>query len=502
MAVTGDPRLIDPHALPFLLGVCDAIERFTAAAVARDADVFRPRGVDLRYVVERHLYFSMVNNTDLYRLFVASAQQTSWRPDRLPLMTEQFAPFLVPHWRPRGHWRRRLLGMWRPPGWEEKRRHFRTLGGSELQKGSWAGGRGILLFPVVQTKFVEFLRPIAEASGRPYAFVSFEDPDVYGYLGERHLPRLLITLDEPSRELLKVETFGLLEFYTTYMNAICSALEEIRPACIVVPEGNAPLNELFNRAGHKLSIPTICVQQGWSPIVHSGFRNMSYDRMCVWGKGFAEALSPSNPRQKFSITGNHMVSPIPRTSARRGGAIAFFLQAGGSPLITREAAQALLALAAWAANQFPDREIRVREHPSAPLTDAAAFASIANVRLMPAAAAPLEQVLKGSDIAVSIFSTTILEAAAAGVIPLIVNVAGLPHFHPDIAREGAAMEVKDFDSARQALMRLANEPDLADAIGRGLDRIANRYFAQDKEAAKAAIVAEIEAVATGIPSQK
>src|SRR5258706_3983794 len=206
-AVMANTRVTDPHALPFLLGVCSAIEKFTAAAIARDSAVFRPRGVDLRYVIERHLYFAMVNDADLYRLFVAEADHGSWRPDRLPIRTENFAPFLVA-WKPRGQWRRRLLGSWHGPGWSKRREHFRTRGESALQKGDWRAGSAPLLFPVVPSKFIDFLLPIAQAAGRTYAFVTFEDPDVYAYLEARRLPRLLITLDDPSRELLKVETFG------------------------------------------------------------------------------------------------------------------------------------------------------------------------------------------------------------------------------------------------------------------------------------------------------
>jgi len=490
-------RIADSHAFSFLLRVCDAIEAFTDSQIAQDRDVFRPQGIDLRHVVERHLYFEMVNNTALRQGFVAADGGKAPPALAMPLLLEQAAPFLVEGWRPRSHWHRRLRLAWKGPRWRDRREKFRAAGGARIERADWPESDGIILFHVVQAKFASFLRPVAEALGRPCAFLVFEDPALFAQL--EGLPRLHITLDEVGRRLLGIETFGLLEFFATFLNAIVKALAEIRPLCLVVPEGNSPYNELFNRAGHALGIPSLCIQQGWSPVIHTGFRNMSYDRMCVWGEGFAQALAPFNPGQRFVVTGSHVITPRIRRRGRAAGAIAFFLQAGGSPLITAEAAKAMLGFAIWAGEQFPEREIRVRPHPGKPLTteEQARLAASPNVLIMPADTARLEKVLDEADIAVSIFSTTILEAAAAGVIPLIVNVAGLPHYNPDIARDGAALEVTDFDAARQALARLAGDQDFADGIGATLFHIAGRYFAGGGAAAAAAIAAQIDALAAG-----
>ena len=432
--------------------------------------------------------------------FVAAAEEECPLALPLPLLLEQTAPFLVEGWRPRSHWHRRLRLAWTGPLWKERREKFRATGGARIERADWPEGDGIILLHVVQAKFASFLRPVVQALRRPCAFLVFEDPALFAQLDGQ--PRLHITLDEADRRLLSVDRFGLLEFFATFLNAIVKALAEIRPLCLVVPEGNSPYNELFNRAGHALGIPSLCIQQGWSPVIHTGFRNMSYDRMCVWGGGFVDALAPFNPEQRFVVTGSHVITPRMRQRGRSAGAIAFFLQTGGSPLITTEAAKAMLDFAIWAAGQFPEREIRVRPHPSKPLTtEERALLGGAGSLLVCASClldmALLEEVLNEADIAVSIFSTTILEAAAAGVIPLIVNVAGLPHYNPDIAREGAALEVTDFAAARQALVRLAGDRNLADSIGAALSHIAGRYFTGGGAAAAAAIATQIDALAAG-----
>ena len=63
--------LADPFSVSLYLRLCEAIGRLTAAWVAADPAAFVVRGADLRYVVERHLYFSLVADRGLYRKFVA-----------------------------------------------------------------------------------------------------------------------------------------------------------------------------------------------------------------------------------------------------------------------------------------------------------------------------------------------------------------------------------------------------------------------------------------------
>ena len=49
-----------------------------------------------------------------------------------------------------------------------------------------------------------------------------------------------------------------------------AALQALRPASVVVVEGNAPLDVVTAEACRVLGIPCFCVQQGWSPYVHTG----------------------------------------------------------------------------------------------------------------------------------------------------------------------------------------------------------------------------------------
>lgn len=225
---------------------------------------------------------------------------------------------------------------------------------------------------------------------------------------------------------------------------------------------------------------------------------MSYSRMCMWGEGFVDLLKPYNPSQRFVVTGNHILTLRQPEVELNGRAISFFLQKD-SRLITDDAWQSMLELVVWAAQRFSDWEIRVREHPSAPLSvqELAMFSGLGNLRLMPSKDWSLDEVLLGCRIAVAVYSTTILEASATGAIALIINVTGMPRYIPDLAAEGAAIEVHDFEAAREALFGLSQSDDWSKSIRQRFGAMTKRFFACGAPEAMAAITTEIRSLCRG-----
>jgi hypothetical protein len=220
---------------------------------------------------------------------------------------------------------------------------------------------------------------------------------------------------------------------------------------------------------------------------------MNYARMCVWGKGFKEILIKHNPDQHFVVTGNHVVKRGLPAEAWDRRAIAFFLQKGHH-LVTPLAWREMLGLISWTAMTFPDWQVLVREHPSGPLTETeiAQIGHFCNIQMAPDDQIELDAVLGSSAIAVAMDSTTILESTAAGVVPLILNVNGFAHYSPNIAADGAAIEVDNFRDARSALRRLIEDEEYRRSFARALERVSRHFFARDREGALGAILVEIE----------
>ena len=85
-------------------------------------------------------------------------------------------------------------------------------------------------------------------------------------------------------------------------------LQRNKPKCIVTLEGNAPQDIIALEVAKKLKVPCYCIQQGWAPLIHNGFRNMNFSEYFVWGKEFKNLLRKHNPNQKFFITGSPFLS--------------------------------------------------------------------------------------------------------------------------------------------------------------------------------------------------
>jgi hypothetical protein len=244
------------------------------------------------------------------------------------------------------------------------------------------------------------------------------------------------------------------------------------------------------------NVPTICVQHGWSPIVHTGFRNLSFQKMLVWGDLFGELLAPFNSAQKFVVTG--LPVPIARLRRRAPGepvkAIGFFLQKGGEAFddkVWRE----FLALIDWLAASYPEVDVIVRDHPSTAGLDPderALLGDHENLKFMNPSSHTLGEVLEVCDIVAAVYSTTLLEAIAVGAIPLICGFGGIPSFWPDLAALGAAIEVHDVAEARQGLDRLINDADFRGALREAGAKLYPRLFASSAKDAVSVIVGEIE----------
>jgi hypothetical protein len=498
MSVRKPKAILDAFFRAQYLRLNEAIEQLTADMVAHDPRVFRSSAGNIRYVAERQLFFALFANKELFDYFVASRTGAPLPEENsLSVWTRAVAPYF------RGDRPNFAALSLRTRFF---RRLYRRRGDPLVEAEALGGRRPRVLFHIIHPKFVRYLMPIAERLSVPYAFLVIEDRSMFDELVAQGLPRVHIDLSAESLAMAQsqVEILGrkfspgFFDSWFIRLNAVRRALKTLAPDCIVVPEGNAGIYELVNQCAKKIGIPTVCVQQGWAPIVHPGFRNMSYGKMCVWGDEFMKMLAPFNPEQHFVATGNHVIDFREQGDMRERGAIAFFLQ-NGVHWLSDESWESLLDYIVWSAIRFPDREIRIREHPGVPLPqrEIERLTTAKNVRLMPPGQFSLKQVLSGCRVSVAINSTTILEAIASGVVPLILDVGGFGGYYPDVAGKGAGIEVGDFAAARTALEQLVGDNGYCASFSGALDRERRALFARDAGEALDALVREIEKPAVG-----
>ena len=225
-------------------------------------------------------------------------------------------------------------------------------------------------------------------------------------------------------------------------------------------EGNAPQDIIALEVAKSLEIPCYCIQQGWAPFIHNGFRNMSFTEYFVWGKQFSNLLQKFNPKQKFLITGspfirnsdsNYMISKL-RT-------ISFFLQ-DISPLINIIAFKKFFDLIILTSKCFPEISIIVKEHPSANLNNNLKNKLLKqkNISFYPSNSDKLDEILDASDITLSIYSSVILESLAKNKLPIICSFSSLPRYFPYLVEHKCAIEVFKKSEALDLIKKFIKNP--------------------------------------------
>ena len=464
----------DDQSYRFTLWVCDV-----ADALARSRS-FMYRGIDLQYAFKRATYFALINDPAAYEVFLAEQRGERSQPPAGPTAaSEVLAAYLSPH----------APSQAAPMSFSDKALNLARRAAAALLRPARAGAVWMI---AIQPKFVLHLEPVMEGLDESYRIVTFDDPLTDDFLRDRGY----LSLNAGSSTFWQTgplravpNEIGVVATLALAYDAVFRILWENAPKGIVLSEGNAPIYEIVNLAARKLRIPTICVQQGWSPIVHSGFRDMSFSSMVVWGDWFAQALLSHNPAQHMFPLGNHMIELAPARTGRPR-TIGFFLQVG-SRLISDEAWSGMLGLIEFCARELPGVRVLVREHPNGPLTmdERARLGALPAVELVPPGEITLQSVLRRCDVVVSIFSTTILEGIGVGAVPLVVNATSMPSYYPDVAAEGAGIEVKDFAGARDALRMFWSQGTARYAAG--IAAMQRRLFAHGGAEALARIVSHV-----------
>ncbi len=456
----------------------------------------RYRGMDFSHAFESLLYFSTVLDEALNALYCGGS------PGEAPPLSNDLAVLLARHW----------FGTIAARPFEAQPRALRTLMRAGNRRLNWTAAystpppkifqanlppRCDVMLYARSTRFADYLAPLAARLAQRHAFlVPSEAHDVQLRMAADGSP---FAAAAPAGAALRPQG-SLLARYAPHLaffaDGLDKVLRQIRPRVIVLPEGNSPDDEVVNLAGQKLGIPVVCLQQGWSPILHAGFCNLHYDAMMVWGDGFSDLLAATNPRQRFIATGNHVLTSKFRPPAERPPGILFFHQDIDRGLSGRRGSDMMLDLAQKAARAWPHIPILYRPHPLVPLeSNMQAMLEQAKVVIQPPSAMPLAQALDQVRVTVSIYSTTILESAAAGALPLIFNMTTMPRFWPDMDSTGAAIEVRTTEEAFDTLGALVSDDRLLVSHTPAMADFATHYFRARGTQALDNILAELERIA-------
>ena len=483
----------------YTVNLCSAIEKLTENEEALDSQVFFHKGANLKFALERALYSTYASSKNLFEIY------EKWKMGVLPPVIRI------------GNLTEKKLAMIMTGASEEK---FDTNDKKNIKKMAYffiqnifrvifidkivsaerryynyfsqKNNKAKTLFYVPNERFVWYTKPIFDSLPAPRSYIT-NNSKIENILKEKKIPFVpnsvyFYSLEKLSKKNTLLKQFNVMQKY----DLLYDSIKRIRPNKVIIADGGGSECEVVNQICKRENIACVCIQQGWSPIIHNGFRNMNFSKMLVWGEKFSDLLRPYNPDQYFVATGSHIIdSPKnnPKTSVR---SISFFFQT--TTIVLNDAGwQEFLQLTHTVAEKFPQLTVIIREHPAYPIgaEEKKKFEKRNNVVFMNPGKCNLSEVLTRSDLSVSIYSSVILESIAAGVIPIIFNVTSYPRYFPDVEKAGAGLEVKNLDDAVDVIKILINNPKELEKFVTPMEEFRRQYFYADKEQAIKNIVNEI-----------
>jgi hypothetical protein len=461
----------------YIYWLIGAIETYTKKIIESDSNSFLYKGMDLRYAIERMLYINLINSKLLFTHYLSTSGDSN-APDT-KLEKESFDLYNFYLYSSQYFWIKIFLGSFLIRWLVSLIRSIKFKLSSILIKHKLIKNKGLLVY-ISHPKFERYLEAIQKEL-KPihcrYVYSGKVNSKIFKGISENK--KNYFDKRFPHFEHFFLSK-NLKNFYGLVKLAeeIVSGLQKIRPIGVLVVEGNAPEDSIICEACKLLSIPIFCVQQGWSPIIHNGFRNMSFDDMFVWGEGFKKLLTPFNPKQKFTPIGSHILNRACYEANEVIGddlRISFFLQAP-SALISEDAYRDFIELILWAAKEFRGENFLIREHPnySIPVKFMNAILQMKNVEISIPSESNLSDVIMKSTLIVSIFSTVILESISMGVVPLICSIGSMESYGVELY--GSAIEVKSIEDAKKVLSEVILNRSYLQKYSDNLQRAKNEYF--------------------------
>jgi hypothetical protein len=234
-------------------------------------------------------------------------------------------------------------------------------------------------------------------------------------------------------------------------NELKGSLIRIKPSAIFVVEGDVPRDALLAEIGHILNIPIYCFQWGsFDDKVRTAFSEMRFTKFLSWGPMFEDQLKPFNPQQDFISFG-----PLSSNNLQRTGNKIIFLSQPVALFITKNDQKMFTKLAISLAKKFPGR-IFWRPHPM-DLNNGKQLLDLKNSKVhLFDPKESLSNQLQSSLLAISITSSSLMDALHGGVIPISFNTTCLKCYPYPIVELGVGFEFRSFDHALEQIADLIN----------------------------------------------
>jgi hypothetical protein len=450
-----------------------------------DPVLFNCGDINLRTAMERFYYFNgMLRPQSLKPLLVAGRK---WREQSVVCdLTDLYDDLLGKIEKAGGSQRVRQLARW-----------FYSIGSQWLLKLSTV---------------VSFLRveKVTDAKTPPIAFYAFSDRFVYFFkdvianlddqdcifLSGNGLVKPAVVEEVGARVCLAKSgrlpachwmmgvRHSLFIDFTVVLKILARNYQILRqhcPSVVVFAEGTSVEDQAIALAAKALNIPTLRLQSGRAGILHSGYRGMCFDKMLCWGRGFVERFKSCSPDPQYVITGNPVLDGFDRgasATADRPSCLAVFSQPVTTGGISDDDYEVLVSVVEEFIKQNNKIRVVVRKHPA---DKSLAFDQLIprypdQLCMMNIETHGLSEVLQRCSVALGFYSTTLSEAVAAGVVPVILQLHGAHSVFPYPERHAAAIVTEAPEEALSCLLKLFHTPGALDGMRGNMRDFSEEFF--------------------------
>lgn len=464
---------IEEELTLLIANILDWVER-------ENVHLLKYQGVNLRGAMERALYFGAVHNLQTIRPLLHGAD--SWRRTADTESGRIYDSFLIQTnkisviSRTFAHLKGVAQLLWLAIQSSQKEREdTKTIG----------------LF-AYSDRFVIFYKDlIARLGNKRCQLISYP-----GMVDEANALTTGASLVKPQIERLRYSGVRMSPFHVLFPQYVIvlksyliaeGTLRHTRSRVLIFAEGTTVEDEVMARAAKKLAIPTIRIQSGRAGILHSGYRNMCFDKMLCWGDGFVQRFRPYSPSPAYLVTGSPFLDEAHHGYDKHTFTI--FTQPI-STYISMDDYWKLVSLAEEIVTHHHEIRLQIRKHPvdHAPYFDELASRFPAKVRMMNTDKYSLTETLASSSGAIGFYSTTLSEAAAYDVVPIILKLREQHSVFPHPEQYGAAVVARNNSEAMNWISRIMQEPELLEKMRKNMKLFAREFFGpQDGQAMKRTI---------------
>jgi len=347
-----------------------------------------------------------------------------------------------------------------------------------------------------ENRFVYFLNPILKHFSS-YSYLHYGYLNVEEAAKETHQPCVnLEPFVQRAYPVIQKNNLltGLFNNLIYQVDLLDVVFKYHQPKCMILVEGFSANDEVASQVAKKYGIKTVCLQQGWDFIASPSSKNLSFDKMLVWGKALVDYQQPYSPNTQFKSVGNHVLNNI--QACLKENKILFLLQARKVPsaFLDEEIWDKIWQLIFFTASRFQDYTVVVRPHPVHPISqeEIEAVKKYPNIKISTPKEESLNETLWKSKICVAVNSTTILESIGTETIPIIFNLTPVPNYNPNISKEGVGIEVKNLMEAKISLIKLIEENLYRKTIIKTIKKYKKQVFQAFGKKAINNIIQEIE----------